>query len=763
MSKTRSYTEDAENVQEFLDKNPNFVQEYLNRNPAVVDKYVVTSAELEDLQEWQAAIKKREMGTQLKLAKIDYLPKKNTFLHKTDKYTHNNLIVRRAATFSLDLFFQKQKFDAKKNKIWLEFSIGPDPKSTNGTKLRMQLSDAALNKAKWSGQIVKQEDASNKISVDVTIPADAMIGRYKVTVEVASEVGGQTKTERTTKPDIIVIFNPFSQDDDCYMPSAAEQEEYVLNDTGLIYIGSSYFIRPRHWLFGQFEEGVLDVCLKLLRGNAREKTNQVKSLKKRASPAKCSRLLSSMINSCDNRGVLEGNWTGEYGDGKKPTAWQGSVKILRQWGETEQPVKYGQCWVFSGVLTTVLRALGIPARSITNFGSAHDTEFNETIDRFYDEDGEKYDHRSGSDSIWNFHVWNEAFFKRPDLIEGYDGWQAVDATPQEESGGIMQCGPAPVKAIKNGETYIGSDTNFLFSEVNADVLTWSVDSSGEVTGLVKRDTRKVGMSISTKAVGKDEREDVTNQYKFMEGTGKERLAFERAYAHGRKADYHDKFVLQEEGPITIDISSVGDSIIGKTITTKVQVQNTTNFNRDVIVTTVMNTMLNNEEKKACVKRIRKEVKIAAGMAYEEDIPLTTSEYWSQLVDDNVIRVTTTVRVKQNGNLYVDVFDILPEIPQCLSIECPDELRYYEDNEVTLVFQNMFPILLTEGAFDIEIYGIKTNGPIKASGPIAPGATEKVKINAHPTKLGPRNLMADFDCKEFQDMKARKYVVVGGSA
>lgn len=48
---------------------------------------------------------------------------------------------------------------------------------------------------------------------------------------------------------------------------------------------------------------------------------------------------------------------------------------------------------------------------------------------------------------------------------GYDGWQAVDATPQEMSAGIMQCGPAPVKAIKNGETYIGSDTNFLFSEV----------------------------------------------------------------------------------------------------------------------------------------------------------------------------------------------------------------------------------------------------------------------------------------------------------
>ena len=35
----------------------------------------------------------------------------------------------------------------------------------------------------------------------------------------------------------------------------------------------------------------------------------------------------------------------------------------------------------------------------------------------------------------NFHVWNEAWFKRPDLPAGHDGWQAVDATPQERSEG----------------------------------------------------------------------------------------------------------------------------------------------------------------------------------------------------------------------------------------------------------------------------------------------------------------------------------------
>ena len=32
-------------------------------------------------------------------------------------------------------------------------------------------------------------------------------------------------------------------------------------------------------------------------------------------------------------------------------------------------------------------------------------------------------------------MWNESWFKRPDLPDGYDGWQAVDGTPQEASEG----------------------------------------------------------------------------------------------------------------------------------------------------------------------------------------------------------------------------------------------------------------------------------------------------------------------------------------
>ena len=76
----------------------------------------------------------------------------------------------------------------------------------------------------------------------------------------------------------------------------------------------------------------------------------------------------------------------------------------------------------SGLLTSLYRTLGIPARSVTNFCSGHDHDDSNTIDIHFDHLGNslsEYD-----DSTWNFHVWVEAWFTRRDLRNSkYDGWQ----------------------------------------------------------------------------------------------------------------------------------------------------------------------------------------------------------------------------------------------------------------------------------------------------------------------------------------------------
>ena len=96
----------------------------------------------------------------------------------------------------------------------------------------------------------------------------------------------------------------------------------------------------------------------------------------------------------------------------------------------------------------------------------------------------------------------------------------------------MQCGPAPIKAIKEGETYVGYDTGFVFGEVNGDEIVWVVEQGRYVKSMSKRYTRAVGKSISTKAIGSNRRQSLTDDYKYREGTKEERDAFKTAYAFG---------------------------------------------------------------------------------------------------------------------------------------------------------------------------------------------------------------------------------------
>jgi hypothetical protein len=58
------------------------------------------------------------------------------------------------------------------------------------------------------------------------------------------------------------------------------------------------------------------------------------------------------VNSNDDLGVLQGRWSGQYEDGTAPAAWTGSVPILEEYLDSGSEVKYGQCWVFAGVVAT---------------------------------------------------------------------------------------------------------------------------------------------------------------------------------------------------------------------------------------------------------------------------------------------------------------------------------------------------------------------------------------------------------------------------
>ena len=273
-------------------------------------------------------------------------------------------------------------------------------------------------KAAWEAVIGSNQ--GSKVNVRIWLPVETPVGMWEATVETwYKEKFSETKTHRVEMP-LYVLFNPFIIEDPTYMSDQKMQQEYLMEDMGKIYVGSPYTVRGRPWVFGQFEPTVLPTACHLL-SVARIKPSET------ANPVRVARAMSAMVNSNDyDFGVLVGRWDGVYEDGVEPFKWSGSVRILEEYMKTGgKPVKYGQCWVFAGLMTTICRALGLPCRPVTCYSSAHDTNKSFTIDKYYDTDGEELKGIPGApginDSIWNFHCWNDVYMARSDLSAEYGG------------------------------------------------------------------------------------------------------------------------------------------------------------------------------------------------------------------------------------------------------------------------------------------------------------------------------------------------------
>ena len=53
---------------------------------------------------------------------------------------------------------------------------------------------------------------------------------------------------------IVILFNPWSAEDDVSMTSNAERQEYVLRERGRIWRGNHPTIGPKGWSYDQFDK-----------------------------------------------------------------------------------------------------------------------------------------------------------------------------------------------------------------------------------------------------------------------------------------------------------------------------------------------------------------------------------------------------------------------------------------------------------------------------------------------------------------------------
>ncbi|CAF4877423.1 unnamed protein product [Pieris macdunnoughi] len=687
---------------------------------------------------------------------VHFYPRENAQPHNTVKFEAVNdenptsTIVRRGQPFNGVIRFTRP-YDENDDLIQFVFTLGDKPlQDTMGSMFLKR--DAVPDKHAWTAKLLDVQE--NTLSFEISTPVTLPVGSWALRV-VTRMKSAPVREVYDFDQDLYILFNPWIPDDQTFMEDTALLQEYVLNDVGKVWVGPIKTTRGKPWLYGQFDAVVLPACMFML-DRAEMPFHQ------RGDPVKVARVISRIVNSNDDAGVLVGRWDGQYEDGTAPSEWTGSVDILAQYLETQQEVPYGQCWVFAGVVTTVCRALGIPSRVVSNLVSAHDANSSLTVDKYYTETMEELDYDpnnpQGADSIWNYHVWNDVWMARPDLPPGYGGWQAVDATPQETSSGMYQCGPAPLEAIKQGVIGVAHDVEFMLASVNADLMRWRRDPEAE-SGFSMVDTNNyhIGRMVLTKKpyvfdpLGDADRQDITGEYKHREGTASERLALMNGVRYSERAKRYYAVAASLSNDISFKLRDIDTVPIGKAFRVTIDIENTSETEgRNIKAALTASSVYYNGVKSDVVKKVEGKLFVGPGKNEQVSILVQAEDYLPKLVEYCNMKISAMAIVDETKQSWADDDDFQILKPS-INIKFNEDLIINQPTTIVLSFVNPLDRPLTGGEFRLTSSGIAGRTFRVNAADVQPKETLTTELPVQPNKLGKINFVATFKSTELKDI------------
>ncbi|XP_045194819.2 hemocyte protein-glutamine gamma-glutamyltransferase-like [Mercenaria mercenaria] len=634
----------------------------------------------------------------------------------------------------------------------MEFTTGPSPQPGKGTFIKLSSASKMQTFDTWGIKI--ESVMGNRVTVGIETSAEAIVGEWKMEASVNYKKRQENNRSVRKETYLYMLFNPWDKGDVVFFPDKTMLSEYILNDSGCIFTGGYDQIAAKPWFYGQFESGILEAAILCM-------NKAFKSRPRRAmgDPVRVSRAISKIVNSNDDKGVITGSWSGNYRNGTAPLAWVGSVSILRQYMKSKMPVKYGQCFVFAGVVTTLCRALGIPCRTVTNFSSAHDTDGSVTVDVHWDALGNSELTSLNTDSIWNFHVWNDAWMKRKDLPPGNDGWQVLDSTPQETSDGEFRCGPAPLTAVLNGKCDMNYDTAFIYAEVNADRVHWSKQDDGNWQ-MINIDKAIVGKMISTKKPDglplpdnfddcEKFRDDITSQYKYLEGSERERMSvISAALSAPRGLDR----VYTKDSDIKFEILTPKSVMVGSDFEIVIEFSNSAGVSRTLSgrilceVTKYTGTVVRTCKKEAL------NVEIEAYQQQRVVMHVAVEEYVDAVAEAAMFRFAMITRVKESGQQFAAVNTFRLRLPD-LSVKIRDRfLRAGVPVDITVCFDNPLKTRTLSNCLILaECPGMK-HMKVFSTRNVLPGEQFQTTIQITPDTRGTCPLFLTFNCDQIHDIK-----------
>ncbi|NXY83341.1 EPB42 protein, partial [Alcedo cyanopectus] len=695
--------------------------------------------------------------TGLSIKKCDFKVTMNNNNHHTEEISKERLMLRRGQPFTITVSFSTpvHSYLQHLKRTFLIVQTGSHPSKANGTQIEFPISRRGDQK-QWSAALEEQDPFFWTISVNT--PANAPIGQYALILRASKSychLGNFT-----------LLFNPWCQGDEVFLANEAQRQEYILNQEGVIYWGTENAVLAQPWDFSQFEEDIVDICFTLL--DVGERHQRDKDGSRRESPVHIARTVAAMVNCDEFRRILTECGTGQYSNGTPPSKWLGSSSILRQWAALQcKPVRYGQCWVFAAVLCSVMRCLGIPTRVVTGFTWAHNTNSSLKVDEYYDEDGTLLT-QDKSACVWSFHVWNECWMARADLLPEYSGWQALDATCQEKSKGPSFCGPAPVKAIKEGDTEVDYDVCNFFAAINAKCQVW-IQKADDNLKPALGGTKYTGNNISTKSVGSERCEDITHNYKYPEGSLQEKEVLDRAYRNIKKLETASSSetqprsiptALEEPVNLFIHLQSKSSLLVGQDVPLSIEMFNHSGGEKAIHLVVGAQSLHYNGVPVTQLWKEEFHFILKSNEANNVQIFVPYSQYRKELGEHHLLRLTATLRDEDSYIYFAQ-----EEISICdppLTIEFPENMVQYQPSTAKISLLNPLTEPLEKCVVVVTGRGLIYRQRKYKLGSVQPRSHQELQIPFTPTQSGSRRLTAHLTCLQLQNMKSYKTIDIAAA-
>ncbi|KAH0627234.1 hypothetical protein JD844_002739 [Phrynosoma platyrhinos] len=412
-------------------------------------------------------------------------------------------------------------------------------------------------------------------------------------------------------------------------------------------------------------------------------------------------ILDQGVNMEDEKGVLFGKWEFENQNNSCegspcPSEWKDSVRILKQYYRTKKPVLYAQCWVFSGVLNTVMRCLGIPARSVTTYNAGRDTDNNINIDAI----------------------------KNGEVNHNYDTMFLFSAVNAE----IVFW---KIKKVNGKDAYVPEKDKYS----------------------------KIGTKIITKAIGNEKAEDIIDEYKFPEDSEEEKRAMKTALSHVKSPTRAAAEVLRSlKASIKLTLEKEEKLVPGQPIDLNIVVSNKTAGALKVNLS--VSSYLESYAGKVHARFLPIQEIIRAEGKRDVKILISVKDYMKtlSLIEDELqLKVNISGHVQETNEKYTETVTLAFQYPQ-LQVVIPEKAKVNENFGCEVIFKNTFSIplencrLLVE---DLDISPVKAFD----HGIVPPNGIKRSKLNCAAKKIGDQMIVAKWNSTQVKGITAVKFIEI----